>query len=173
MQDLEGGSEPPVVVLLVEDEALIRMVSADTLIDAGYRVIEASNADEALSLLEARGDVRVLVTDVAMPGKLDGFALARLVGRRWPHIGIIITSGHAVRGDAQVPVGTLFLSKPYRAQALLGRMRALTAQVDGEPVITPDAAVLVPDASAVSEALSPTAAETAKPKLEKDGEAET
>ena len=73
----------PEIILLVEDEALVRMLASDILTEeAGYRVIEAVNADEALTLLEARPDVRLVFTDVDMPGSLNGFTLARIVDRR-------------------------------------------------------------------------------------------
>jgi CheY-like chemotaxis protein len=84
----------PTVILLVEDETLVRMIASDVLTeDAGYRVIEAGNADEALTLLEVRHDVRLVFTDVDMPGSLNGYALARIVDMRWPGIGVIVTSG--------------------------------------------------------------------------------
>ncbi len=72
------------VILLVEDEALVRMVNADILMDAGYNVIDAANASDALELLDARPDVRLMVTDVRMPGELDGYGLSRIVARKYP-----------------------------------------------------------------------------------------
>ena len=69
----------PVVILLVEDEVLVRMVAADVLEDAGFTVLESTNAEEALRLLETRSDVQVLFTDVNMPGALDGLGLAQTV----------------------------------------------------------------------------------------------
>jgi|GEM_PF-482336 len=135
MNRAPAATRHPVSILLVEDEALIRMSTADALIEAGYRVLEASAADEALLLLEARTDVRVLVTDVRMPGKLDGLALARLVGGRWPHIRIVVASGHAAPGDGAVPEGTAFVSKPYRTSMLLDRLRALAPDEGAAPAI--------------------------------------
>ena len=77
----------PTVILLVEDEALVRMFAADLLREeAGFKVIEAVDADEALTVLEAGPDVHALVTDVEMPGTLDGFTLARLVHKAWPSV---------------------------------------------------------------------------------------
>ena len=69
----------PLVILLVEDEVLVRMVAADVLEDAGFTVLESTNAEEALTLLETRPDVQVLFTDVNMPGALDGLGLAQTV----------------------------------------------------------------------------------------------
>ena len=75
------------VVLLVEDDGLLLMEAADTLAEAGFTVLEAPHADQALKVLESRPDVEVLMTDVDMPlGSMNGFALARLVSRRWPRI---------------------------------------------------------------------------------------
>ena len=83
----------PLVILLVEDEVLVRMVAADVLEDAGFTVLESTNAEEALRLLETRSDVQVLFTDVNMPGALDGLGLAQTVHERSPGVGILIGSG--------------------------------------------------------------------------------
>jgi CheY-like chemotaxis protein len=79
----------PIIVLLVEDEALLRMFTADVLREEGeFKVIEAASADEALKVLEATAkDVQAVVTDVETPGRLDGFTLSRIVKQAWPHIG--------------------------------------------------------------------------------------
>ena len=115
-----------VVVLLAEDEALVRMFAADLLDEAGFRVIEAVHADEALLLLQARPDVQVLVTDVEMTGgSIDGFALARQVSRRWPQIAIIVVSGRQTPCPGDLPRGVEFIAKPYRPTALLQAIQAL------------------------------------------------
>jgi CheY-like chemotaxis protein len=86
--------QKPPAVLLVEDEGLVRMLAADILADeGGYKVIEAVNADEALTFLDVRPDIRVLVADVDVPGNLNGYALARIVDMRWPGVWIIVSSG--------------------------------------------------------------------------------
>jgi CheY-like chemotaxis protein len=85
------GSER--VVLCVEDEVFVRMFVADALVDAGFRVLEAGCAAEALSILQTRDDVQALVTDVDMPPGMNGFALARSVSERWSNIPIIVLSG--------------------------------------------------------------------------------
>ena len=115
------------VVLLVEDESLMRMMAADLLSDEGYRILEAANADEALSLLDLHPDVRVLFTDVDMPGTLDGFALARIVDMRWPGIGIIATSDKASPGRGDLPSKARFIQKPYASLTLLREIAALAA----------------------------------------------
>ncbi|MCD6070007.1 MAG: response regulator receiver protein, partial [Microvirga sp.] len=81
------------VILLVEDEPLVRMAAADDLQDAGFHVLEAANADVALAVLEScSDDVQVLFTDIDMPGSMNGLALAESVQQRWPHISLLISS---------------------------------------------------------------------------------
>src|SRR5215203_2466896 len=85
---------PGVAVLVVDDETLVRMYATETMDDAGYQVYEARDGQEALTILEVRGDaIRALITDLAMPN-LGGLDLARIVSTRWPHIGIVFTSGY-------------------------------------------------------------------------------
>ena len=129
------------IVLLVEDEPLIRLVASDVLTEAGYRVIEAVNSEEALTLIEAKPDTVALVTDVKMPGAVDGFALARLVAGRWPHVGIVVTSAHALAGEGDLPAGSEFLPKPYQPSTLIAAVRKLTEQA-----IRPITVVQLPDA---------------------------
>lgn len=110
-----NGSHPSLVVLVVEDEPLVRMTAADELEEAGFQVLEAANADVALTVLEARADeVQVLFTDVDMPGSMDGMALAEKVNERWPHIRLLISSGYACPQPDTIPDHGHFLPKPYR-----------------------------------------------------------
>jgi CheY-like chemotaxis protein len=110
----------PTVVLLVEDEPLVRMTAADELDDAGFRVVEAKNADEALLVLEAHSDeVQVLFTDVNMPGSMDGMALAERVYQRWPHVLLLISSGYARPHPDEIPDHGRFVPKPYRGETLV------------------------------------------------------
>ncbi len=94
-------TEPSAVVLIVEDEALIRAYAVGQLEEAGFEVLEAANAAEALETMKARPDVRVLFTDVQMPGKLDGMGLARMIHEQWLKVLLLITSGNKrpARGD--------------------------------------------------------------------------
>ena len=101
------------VILVVEDEVLIRLSAVDTLEAAGYEVIEAGNADAAIKILEARPDIRLVFTDVAMPGSMDGLKLAHYVRDRWPPIHLIVTSGHLVVQEGALPLGAKFFGKPY------------------------------------------------------------
>jgi two-component system, response regulator PdtaR len=110
------------LVLVVEDEELLRVHAADLLEDHGFKVIEAENAANALKVLESRDDVRLLFTDIKMPGALDGMDLARQVHARWPHVLLVITSGHKQLSRAEIPDDGRFVAKPYRANELLGQM---------------------------------------------------
>ena len=120
---------PPIpsrpVVLLVEDEPFIRLATADALEDAGFEVIETANAQAAQEVLRRRTDVRVLFTDVKMPGSMNGLELASLVRSRWPHISVVITSGHLEPGNGMLPQEAVFIAKPYSEQAPAMAIRAL------------------------------------------------
>lgn len=114
----EEGDERD-VVLVVEDEAVVRMYGADILEDAGYSVLEASSADEAIALLEQAPEIRLLFSDVDMPGSMNGVALAELVHARWPKIRLLLTSGHHSIADADLPDHGRFVSKPYSGDAIV------------------------------------------------------
>ena len=111
-------AKPRCAVLIVEDEALIRLSGADVLAEAGFEVLEADNAGEALRILEGTPNVRVVFSDVDMPGSLDGLGLARCICQRWPGIGIVLTSGHRIRAEA-IPREGRFLPKPYDGKTLV------------------------------------------------------
>lgn len=115
------------VVLLVEDEPFIRLATADALEDAGFEVIETANAQAAQEVLLNRTDVRVLFTDVKMPGPMNGLELASLVRSRWPHISVVITSGHLEPESGGLPQEAVFIAKPYGEQAPARAIRALLA----------------------------------------------
>ena len=116
------------VVLIVEDEALVRMTAVDLIEEAGFEILEATNADEAILLLEARPDITVVFTDIEMPGSMNGLRLAEAVRGRWPPIKIIATSGHYVVRDGDLPSGGLFLAKPYSPNQISSALREVTAQ---------------------------------------------
>ncbi len=121
----------PLVILLVEDEVLVRMVAADVLEDAGFTVLESTNAEEALRLLETRPDVQVLFTDVNMPGALDGLGLAQTVHNRSPEVGILIGSGRIRPDPGELPPCTRFIAKPYAPAALTDAVRAVARGQQG------------------------------------------
>jgi CheY-like chemotaxis protein len=107
------GQRP--VVLVVEDESLLRTTAMDMVEEAGFEAIAASDADEAIRILESRNDIRAVFTDVQMPGSMDGLRLARVVRNRWPPVALIVTSGQTNIAEAELPTGGRFLRKPYEA----------------------------------------------------------
>jgi two-component system, response regulator PdtaR len=115
------------VILVVEDEALVRLAAVGMLEDAGFRMIEAANSDQALELLAADSDVQLLFTDVNMPGTIDGLALARQVRYRWPHIGIMVASAKQVPQPEELPTGCRFEQKPYSPDTVVRHARELTS----------------------------------------------
>jgi two-component system, response regulator PdtaR len=118
------NSPSQAVIMVVDDDVLERMGAADMFLDAGYRVLQAGNADEALRLFETNTDIRVLFTDVSMPGSMSGADLALDVAKRWPAIGIIMTSGRP-RPD-KLPLSMRFHDKPYEPTAVLRQATAMT-----------------------------------------------
>src|SRR4051812_40338868 len=115
------------VVLIVEDEFLLRMNAVDMVRAAGYEALEAANADDAIELLENRRDITVVFTDIQMPGSMDGLKLARAVRGRWPPIKIVATSGQVNITDADLPEGGRFLAKPYSSFQIASLLRELIA----------------------------------------------
>ena len=117
--------DPHSAILIVEDEVLIRQLSVDQLEMAGYDVLEAGSAAEAITILESGADITVLFTDVNMPGDLDGLELARLVHDRWPNIQLLVTSGGGRVAPGDVPDDGRFMPKPYS----LNQMKALVDEL--------------------------------------------
>jgi CheY-like chemotaxis protein len=111
------------VVLVVEDEFLIRIDAADMVRAAGFTVVEASNADLALELLESSS----VFTDIHVPGSMDGLRLVAIVRDRWPPIAILVTSGQDQIGVDDLPAGGRFLPKPYTEAQLATHLRELTS----------------------------------------------
>jgi DNA-binding NtrC family response regulator len=100
-------------ILVVEDELLLRLNAVEMIEDAGFEPIEAENADTAMRILEARADIRLVFTDIRMPGSIDGLKLAHTVRDRWPAIKVTVTSGHVLISAAELPADCQFLRKPY------------------------------------------------------------
>lgn len=111
------------VVLVVEDEPIIRMDTVAVIEDAGYAVIEAANADDAIMFLETRADIRVVFSDIEMPGSMDGLKLLHAIRERWPPIVLILASGRVSPSVDEMPSETVFLRKPYSEAALLSAIR--------------------------------------------------
>lgn len=121
---MQNSSKRP-VVLIVEDELLIRMNAVEMIESAGFEVVEAGDADEAIAILQARPEIHVVFTDIQMPGSMDGLKLARFVRDRWPPIKLIATSGNHVARDGDLPEGGLFLPKPYTLAKITAALREL------------------------------------------------
>jgi DNA-binding NtrC family response regulator len=120
---MDSGAEA--TVLVVEDEELARLIITDYLREGGFAVLQSADAEQALAVLEQRGDVRAVVLDVVRPGAMDGIALAHLIHERWPGIGLLVMSGKGVPKMVQLPPGAGFLPKPYFGPSIVGRLRAI------------------------------------------------
>jgi CheY-like chemotaxis protein len=118
----KNSSSPP-YVLVVEDEVFSRIHAVDLVEAAGYRAIEASNADDAIAILEARKAIRIVFTDINMPGWMDGLRLARAIRDRWPPIELILTSGHLDVPEKDIPERGLFFAKPYRDDEIVSALQ--------------------------------------------------
>jgi len=113
------------VILVVEDEAIIRMGTAQMLEDAGFEILEACNADVALKILESRTDINVVFTDIQMPGSLCGLKLAHAIQDRWPPIHLIVASGLQAPTQDEFPKLGRFIRKPYAQKELLKALQEL------------------------------------------------
>lgn len=107
-------------VLVVEDDPFIRMDIVAMVEDAGFDVLEAGNADEAVSVLERETTIELLVTDIDMPGSMDGLKLARLTRDRWPPVKIVVISGRVKPSASELPDDARFLTKPVAPRQLQG-----------------------------------------------------
>lgn len=115
------------VVLVVEDEILIRIGIASDLEDEGFTVFEAADADAAIALLQAQPSINLLLTDIDMPGSMDGLKLAAAVRNRWPPVKIIVTSGQFKLPETDLPEGGRFFPKPYLGSTIAAAFREMTA----------------------------------------------
>jgi CheY-like chemotaxis protein len=116
------------LVLVVEDEPMLRMAAIDLVEEAGFEALEAMNADDAIRLLETRDDICLIFTDIDMPaGTMNGLKLAAAVRHRWPPIKIIVVSGHYQPKHEELPEGALFFQKPYQHSAIISAMQTMAA----------------------------------------------
>ena len=122
MMVLDRPSPLP-VVLVVEDEMLLRMRAVDMVEDAGYTPVEAVDADEAVEILESRSDIALMFTDIQMPGSMDGLGLAHSVHERWPPIKIIVVSGALKLADIELPADSRFFGKPLEPKEMIAEMQ--------------------------------------------------
>jgi DNA-binding NtrC family response regulator len=116
-------------VLVVEDEGLLRLYVDGFLEEAGFEVIDVADADAALNIMARRPDIRVLFTDIQLPGAIDGMELARLVHEHWPHVLLLITSGNRPL-TAEIAEHAHFLPKPYRPDEVIREIQDLTQEAD-------------------------------------------
>jgi DNA-binding NtrC family response regulator len=115
------------VVLVVEDDPIQMMIAGDLVEDAGLAPIFAQNADQAIVMLEGRDDIRIVLTDVDMPGSMNGLRLAAIVRNRWPPIQLVVVSGHMLVEHAELPARSRFFNKPYAPDKMIGTLRSLVA----------------------------------------------
>jgi CheY-like chemotaxis protein len=113
------------VVLIVEDEPLLRLMAEELIEDGGFDVVSVPDAASAVQILETRLDIRIVFTDIDMPGGMDGIRLAALIRDRWPPIEIVVTSSHVNIADHEMPARGVFVSKPYDGQQLVGLLRSM------------------------------------------------
>jgi CheY-like chemotaxis protein len=118
-----GHPVVPAVVLVVEDEMLLRMRAVGMVEDAGYTSVEAVDADEAVAILESRSDIALVFTDIQMPGSMDGLKLAHTVHRRWPPIKIILVSGQLKPANVDIPADSRFYGKPLEAKEMIAELQ--------------------------------------------------
>ena len=117
---------PQNTVIVAEDEPLVRMLAAETLEQAGFTVVEAADAAEAVAALqEYQGQVIALFTDIHMPGSCDGLELAQMVHRQWPRIALLVTSGQHRLVDGDIPPGGVFMTKPYEPDEIVTHLRTM------------------------------------------------
>jgi DNA-binding NtrC family response regulator len=115
----------PAVVLIVEDEMMLRVRSVDLVEDAGYAPVQARDTDEAVAILESRSDIALMCTDIQLPGRMDGLGLAHTVHKRWPTIKIIVVSGQLNPLSSDLPPCSRFFGKPLEAGQMIAEMHSM------------------------------------------------
>jgi CheY-like chemotaxis protein len=115
------------VVLVVEDDPILRLDTIDMVEEAGLSPLEAGNAQQAILHLESHPDIRIVLTDIDMPPGMDGMALAKIVHRRWPPVAVVLVSGKVVPTEALVREGGMFFSKPFRRADMIATLQRLAA----------------------------------------------
>lgn len=114
------------VVLIVEDEFILRLHAVALIREAGFETVEAPSAEDAIVLLETRLDIRIVFTDITLPG-MDGLRLAAAIRDRWPPIELVLTSGDVLPKPEDLPARGFFLSKPYDGKELVRTLRSFGA----------------------------------------------
>lgn len=116
-------------VLVVEDDPIIRMGAVDLVTAAGFDVLEAGNAEDAIRILEMRSDVDLVFTDIEMPGTMDGLKLAHYISERWPPVKLLLASGRMILEQSHLPKGAMFFSKPYQDDTIVETIRVMVAEL--------------------------------------------
>ena len=111
------------VVLVVEDQPIIRLNALDAVMCAGFEALGARDADEAVKILEARHDIRLVFTDVEMPGSMNGIELAYYIRSRWHEVHLIVTSGRMFVNESDLPPSSKFFAKPYDEEIIVAEMK--------------------------------------------------
>lgn len=122
------GARP--VVLVVEDEAVIRHAAVEMIEAAGFAVAAAKDGTSAMQMLESYGTVRAVFTDIDMPQGIDGIRLAACIDRRWPEVGIVVTSGKRAPSPGDIPPRHVFFAKPYDEAAVVAAITTLVRDYD-------------------------------------------
>lgn len=125
-----SGQQNPInrkIVLVVEDEPILLIHASDIAEEAGFEVLQAMNADEAIRILQNRSDIAIVMTDVNMPGSMDGLKLATCIRDRWPPIDIIVISGHIRVGEVRLFERSAFFSKPYDDRKITAKLQEFGA----------------------------------------------
>ena len=122
----------PPVILVVEDEMLLRMRAVDMVEDAGYVPVEAVDADEALTILKSRSDIALLFSDIQMPGSMNGLQLALAVHERWPRIKIILASGQLKLLPGDIPENSRFFGKPLDSSEMISKIQEMLGHVGSQ-----------------------------------------
>lgn len=116
------------MVLVAEDEPLLRLHALELVEKAGFAAVEATNADDAILILESRADIRIVFTNIQMPGSMDGMRLAQAIRQRWPPIELIIVSGKAAPNPNDIPERGQFFAEPYDPAAVVRAIRSLASR---------------------------------------------
>jgi CheY-like chemotaxis protein len=126
VDDERGLAKGPLTILVVDDEALVRMALAEGFEEAGFRVVQAASANEALSVLRTSIAIDAVLTDIQMPGSMDGLQLAAAVRKIRPGLKIAVTSGHLVTRPSR-RIADAFIAKPWAVETVVERVRKLIA----------------------------------------------
>ncbi|MFJ3465727.1 response regulator [Achromobacter spanius] len=125
MNDTEIPADAAYLILVVDDNDTARWLLGEMLALEGYVVVEANCADEALCVLQMRSGIRAVVTDIEMPGSMDGLQMARRIVAEMPGIAVLLTSGRYVPAPAEMPPSTRFMPKPYSPGEVAGHLEIL------------------------------------------------